>query len=148
MKLALLVVMVAACGTDTSHAISSDPLAGVVNGQPWSFVAGSTDAFLSQNQDDFFAVFYPSTYPACGSEPGGPHLIVSVPKSTGSYDFSLSRNMTFAFDNNNDIATDGTVRVDTVTSTTLTGGLHGTFDNANEVDGVFTLTICAPMAAI
>src|SRR6267154_1551188 len=140
MKLAL--VMLVGCGTSAS--ISTGPLAGMVNGQPWTFVAGSTDAFLSGSaQDDYFAVFYPTAYTACGAEPGGPHLIVSVPKATGSYDFSLQRNMTFAFDNNNDIATDGVVRVDSISATTLTGGLHGTFDAANDVDGVFTLTICA-----
>ena len=143
--LGLLALTLAAC-TSSSTSIASGTLAGKVEGQSWTFVAGSTDAFLSQNQSDFFAVMYPTTYTACGAEPTGPHLIVSVPKVAGDYDLDLSRNLTFTDGaSDNKIATDGRIVVDTVTDTMVSGGLHGTFDDQNEVNGHFTLTVCAPM---
>lgn len=134
-----------ACTVSTSSTqIDSGPLMGAVGGQSWSFVAGSTDAFISANQNDFFAVMYPSSYSACsGVEPTDPHLIVAVPKVVGDYPMTLDRNMTFVDDNNNNlVATDGRIVVDSVTATQVTGGMHATYDGNNEVNGQFTLTIC------
>ena len=146
MKLAALALALAtaACSVSAgSQDIDPTPLAGTVSGQTWSFVAGSTDGFLSDGQDDFFAVLYPMTYTACGfSEPSGPHLIVSVPKTVGDFPMSLQRNMTFTNGSDNKIATDGRIRVDSVTATKVTGGLVGTYDADNEVSGTFELTIC------
>src|SRR5258706_11154613 len=105
MKFATLAALVAgACTASTaSHDIDPTLLTGTVSGQPWTFVAGNTDAFLSQNEANFFAVFYPKAYTACGSEPTGPHLIVAIPKVAGDYDMNLSRNMTFTDNSDNKI---------------------------------------------
>lgn len=139
--LSALLVTVAGCGSSTE--IADTPLAGRVAGQPWTFVAGETNAFLSDGEPDFFAELYPSAYTACGfGAPDGPHLILSVPKEPGEYEFGLSLNMTFYADGANLIATEGAIRVDEVTATTVTGGVHGIFDGGNEVDGVFSLSIC------
>jgi hypothetical protein len=146
MKFATLLVALfaGACTvTASSHEIDPTPLSGTVSGQPWTFVAGSTDGFLSQGEDNFFAVFYPKAYTACGSEPTGPHLIVAIPKVAGDYDMNLSRNMTFTDGSDNKIATDGRIIVTEVTATHVTGGLVGTYDASNDVNGQFDLTICA-----
>ena len=138
---ALLVVSAAGCGASTE--IADTPLAGTVAGQPLAFVAGETNAFLSEGESDYFAELYPSAYTACGfGAPDGPHLILSVPKEPGDYEFGLSLNMTFYADGNNLVATEGAIRVDEVTATTVTGGVHGIFDGDNEVDGVFSIPIC------
>ncbi len=124
--------------------VSDQPLAGTVGGTSWTFVAGDTDAFLSEGEDDFFALFYSEAFTACSfGSPGGDYLIVSVPKELGEYGFSLNLNMTFVVGDENLVATEGTVIVDEVTATTVSGGLHGIFDGDNEVDGQFQLTICA-----
>jgi hypothetical protein len=138
-----LALALGACGTDFT--VASTPLAGTVGGQPWTFVAGDTDAFLSEGETDFFASFYAATFTPCGfSSPSGNHLIVAVPKEPGEYDFSLSLNMTFVVGaSENLVATEGVVIVDEVTPTLARGGLHGTFDGDNEVDGRFELTVCA-----
>jgi hypothetical protein len=138
-----LSLVTGACTITTSNDIDPTPLAGYVSGQPWDFVAGSTDGFLSEGEDNFFAVFYPQQYTACGiSEPNAPHLIVAVPKTIGDYSMNLSRNMTFVDGNDNRIAVDGRIVVDDITATTVTGGMHGKYDFDNEVSGQFTLTIC------
>jgi hypothetical protein len=134
-----------ACTVSTStNQIDSTPLAGTVDGYAWTFVAGNTDAFISSGQDNFFASMYPTTYTACsGIEPSGPHLLVAVPKVAGDYQMNLDRNMTFVVNDNNLVATQGRIVVDSVSATQVTGGMHAIYDGANEVNGQFSLTICS-----
>jgi hypothetical protein len=141
---AALALALAACGGG-DYDIPATPLAGTVGGQPWTFVAGHTNAFLSEGEDDFFAELYPAAFTACGfGTPPGDHLIVAVPKTPGDYDFSTSLNMTFVVGDAQDLVTfDGRVVVDEVTATLVRGGLHGHFDGDNVVKGQFELTICA-----
>ncbi len=134
-----------ACTSDGggSTDIAATPLAGTVDGQPWTFAMGATDAFLSADGDDYFAELYASSYTTCGfSTPTGPSLIVSVPKVPGEYPMGLNQNMTFVVGSDNKIATDGRIVVTSVTATTITGGLVGTYDGDNTVTGQFTLTVC------
>ncbi len=135
-------LLFAACGGED---IVSTPLAGQVDGQPWTFVAGHTSAFLSEGEDDFFATLYASSFTPCGfSEPGGNHLIVSIPKTPGDYDMGFGRNMTFVVgDSDNLVTLDGRIVVDSVTDTKVTGGLYGSYSGDNEVNGRFEITICA-----
>ncbi|HEY5946908.1 MAG TPA: hypothetical protein VIV40_15500 [Kofleriaceae bacterium] len=134
------------CAADdgSTAEISNEMLTGSVGGQAWSFKAGHTSAFLSEGEPDFFATLYPATFTTCGfSEPGGNHLIVSIPKTVGEYEMSLSRNMTFVVgDSNNLIATKGRIVVDEVTATSVKGGLVSSYDGQNEVNGRFEVTIC------
>lgn len=140
--IALPFLLAGACSVTTSQDIDPGNLSGVVGGQTWSFQAGSTDGFLSSGQTDFYATLYPVAYAACGTEPDGPHIIVSVPKIVGDYDFDLSRNMTFVDGADNLISIDGRIVVDSVTSDHVSGGLHGTYDIDNEVNGQFDITVC------
>lgn len=129
--------------TDTMD-ISSSNLTGSVAGQPWSFKAGNTSAFLSEGEDDYFATLYPTAFTPCGQEPSGPHIIVAIPKSPGDYDMGFDHNMTFVGnDSTNKVAFDGRIVVDFATSTHVVGGLHGYYDGANEVNGQFDVTVCA-----
>lgn len=149
-KLALLTALLSAGATAcTIEASASDEeivnatLSGYVAGQSWSFVAGHTDSFLSDGEDDFFATLYPSTFTPCGfSEPSGPHIIVSIPKTPGDFEMGFSRNMTFVNGSNNLVSLDGHIRVDSVTATSVSGGLVATYDLDNEVNGTFDVTIC------
>lgn len=146
---ALTVSLLAAatgCTVSTnSMDISSSTLTGTVAGQPWSFKAGETSAFLSEGKGDYFATLYQTAYTPCGiSKPTGPHIIVAIPKTAGDYDMGFDRNMTFVgSDNSNKVAFDGRIVVDLATSSHVVGGLHGFYDGANEVNGQFDVTICA-----
>jgi len=139
----VLLLGATACG-GSSYEISDQVMTGQIGGQSWTFATGETDAFLSDGEDDFFALLYQESFAACQTSPAASrYLIVSVPKQPGEYDFGPQLNMTFVIgDATNLVATDGTIVVDQVTATTVTGGLHGVFDGDNEVDGQFTLTIC------
>jgi hypothetical protein len=140
-----LVTTAGGCGTDDGTApLNETTMTGKVGGQPWTFAAGHTSAFLSEGEPDFFATLHPMAFTACGfSEPSGNHLIVALPKAPGEYEMSLSRNMTFVVGgSNNLIATQGKIYVDEVTATTVKGGLVATYDGQNEVNGKFEVTIC------
>jgi len=142
---AIAMMALVGCAADGgSEDISTTTMSGKVGGQAWTFTAGHTSAFLSEGEPDFFASLYPAAFTACGfSEPAGNHLIVSIPKTPGEYEMSLSRNMTFVVgDSNNLIATNGAIIVDEVTATTVKGGLVGTYDGQNTVNGRFEVTIC------
>ena len=128
---------------------SDQPLQGAINGASWQFQVGHTDAFLSEGEDDFFAVMYGETYTPCEfPEPDSDYIIVSVPKTPGDYGMSLTLNMTFVWDNAGDtenyVATTGRIEVYEVTSTSVSGGLYAIFDNDSdfEVDGEFSLAVC------
>lgn len=132
-------------GSGGGTTISAQPLAGKIGGQPWTFVQGETDAFLS-DASTFFVTLYASSFSACASS-GAPsderRLILSVPKKAGGYDLSLQRNATFFVPpSDNWVATRGHVRIDEVTATTITGGASFAYDGDNTVDGQFQVSIC------
>src|SRR3569833_2386478 len=122
----------AACSADSVD-VSSETLAGSINGEPFTFVAGETNAFLSEGDDSFFSDLYGAPYTACGfSQPMGSHVIASVPKQPGDYTLSLQRNMTFTYTDGNGeiqnlIGTRGRLIVDEVTTTSVSGRLHGIY---------------------
>jgi hypothetical protein len=152
--LLILSLGLAACGTDDDNGgggggveIVDTPLAGTVGGAPWTFVTGDTDAFLSEGEPDYFTSLYASTFTPCGFSPTSEnHLIVQLPMAPGEYAFSLSgNNMTFAIAPSDNLVTfNGKIVIDEVTATTVTGGLYGRYNSANEVNGRFTATICPP----
>ncbi|MBT8494256.1 MAG: hypothetical protein KJO07_14470 [Deltaproteobacteria bacterium] len=142
----VVVLLVAAGGCGEDFAIEDQPLGGVVGGQTWVYVAGDTNAFLSDER--FFASLYASDFEECGF--GGPvagnSLILNLPMEPGSYDLSLSLNMTFVVEDSdgisNLIGTDGLLRIDSVTDTTVSGGIDASYDGDNQINGLFEVAIC------
>lgn len=146
--LVVTLVGTAACGGGGTTEVSADPLAGSINGKPFTFVSGETNGFLSEGDDNFFSDLYGEASTPCGfSHPTGPHLIASIPMTPGDYTLSLQLNMTFTYDDGdtiqNLVATNGRLIVDEVTTTSVTGRLHGIYNDDNEVDGAFMLAVCA-----
>src|SRR5262249_46259600 len=133
----------AACSVTTSHDIDPGNLSGVVGGQTWSFQAGATDGFLSHGETDFYAPLYPVPFTPCGiSGPRGPHLILSLRDVAADSNPGLARNRTFVDGTANLDPVAGRIIVDVVTADHVSGGLRGTYDVDNEVNGQFDVTIC------
>jgi hypothetical protein len=140
--------------TGSSSSISSQPLAGMINGQPWTFVAGQTDAFLSSMNSTYFANLFdmPLATPCNEFQPPGSmrNLILNIPKSVGHNSITLSLNQTFSYQdpsipNNgfqNDIATTGEIDVTELTATTIKGGVKMSYGTKDAVDGQFEITLC------
>jgi hypothetical protein len=135
---------VASCGGGSAYDIAMAPLSGKIGGQPWAVATAETDSFLSE-ANQIFMTMYADSFAACsGTSSAGNQLIISVPTQPGEYTLSLSMSATFyvAAGSQNLIATQGRVRVDTVTATAITGGLSAQFDGDNTVSGTFQATIC------
>src|SRR5687768_12894868 len=96
-----------AAGCGGGFDVSDQVLTGEVGGQPWTFMRGYTDSFLSEGEDDFFAILYAEGFEPCGfDDPDADHLIVAVPKQPGEYEFDLGLNMTFVVDQEGGDTTD------------------------------------------
>ena len=68
---------------------------------------------------------------------------MSVPTQIGTFAFTGTRNATFVVDGNENLITfDGTVRVDSISADTVEGAVYAYFDDDNEIDGTFSLTVC------
>ena len=67
-----------------------------------------------------------------------------MPWTPGDYPVTLDLNATLydAAGNRNNVATRGRLVIDSITGTTITGGLHITYNADNTVDGQFQATIC------
>jgi hypothetical protein len=130
---------------DEPSVFADTPLAGVINGEPWTFQSGQTDDFLSDD-DGFFTSMY-QTDEACGGfGDGSPHILTSLPTELGETKMGLSRNLTFSYlddddVNQNDVATRGAFRIDAIEDGVISGALQANVDD-HEVDGTFTVTIC------
>jgi hypothetical protein len=126
--------------------ISTQTLAGKIGGQPWTFATGETNAQLSTN-DQYWVDLYAATFDTCvafGSPTDADEVIMMMPKVPGSYPLSLSRNATLyvASSSDNRVAIRGLLVIDSVTATTISGGMHITDNADNAVDGQFTAAIC------
>lgn len=130
-----------------SFTIASSSLAGKIGGQPWSFVAGQTDAFLSDDEQFWADLYADPLSSACQSTSSSDkhHVILSVPTKPGDYELNLSLNATFVIEGaqtDNLLATRGRLVVDEVTASSIRGKTHIVLDAGNEIDGSFTLTRC------
>jgi hypothetical protein len=144
--LAALALSAAACGGSEPAAplaVGTQPLAGKVGGQPWTFAHGSTNAFLSGSRPDFFGELYADGTPGCGTFSTSNRVILAIPKAPGDYPFTTQRNGTFVVGgSSNLVAMQGRIIVEQVTTDAVTARVHMVFDGSNEIDGEFVASIC------
>ena len=142
----VLVLLASRCGGTID--IATTPLAGTIGGAPWTLVSAESSAFLSKDSPTFFVTAYAEAVTPCtgaASSITGNELLLNIPKIAGDYRVNQSLSQTFylrASNLNLAATTDGRIRVDQVTGTTVSGGAHVRFDANNEVDGVFTVPLC------
>jgi len=138
-----LAALAAGCGGST--VISSQPLAGKIGGQPWTFMTGETNSYLS-TASEYWVAAYGESFAACTDFPptGANQLLMNLPTAIGNYPVSLSRIQTFyiAATSDNLGATSGEIDITDISATTITGGANFAFNADNSVDGQFQVTIC------
>src|SRR5262249_50743538 len=136
-------LLLVGCGSDVS--VSMPPLSGKIGGNPWTFGVGETNSFLSM-ADSLFVNLYSGSFASCASAApvGADSVIMQMPTKPGSYDLSLQLNATLyvGSTSSNYVATSGKLRIDSVTATTISGGLNASYNGANAVDGMFQAAIC------
>ena len=142
-----LAALAAGCGSggDGSTTISSQPLAGKIGGQPWTFVQGETDSFLS-TASQYWVDAYPVSFSSCTDyiSSTANALLMNFPTAVGNYTVSINLNQTFyvAATSDNFVATSGELDITDISATTITGGAKFAYNADNSVDGQFEVTIC------
>jgi len=143
-------LLIVACGgggedDDGNLEIAKGPLTGKVGGASWTIAGARARASLSRD-DSFWVDMYGVGTMTCQEAPEGNSLIVTAPKKIGTYQFNLNLNSTFVIhtqdETDNWATTNGVIRIDEVTATTLRGGLNMTYNASNSVNGEFQATIC------
>jgi len=147
-RVALLALVAAVgCGGGNeggSATIAATPLSGKIGGQSWSLGTAETDIILSSSTH-FDVSLYSDTFTARnGSSSTYTYLNLGMPATPGDYAITLQGDATANFvvgDTQNLIPSSGHLMIDTITSTTITGGINVSFNSDNAVDGQFTVTV-------
>ena len=105
------------------------------------------DQYALSTPDKFWVDLYAATFDTCvafGAPSDADNVTMMMPKTPGSYPLSLAQNATLyvASSSDNLVATKGLLVIDTVTATTISGGMHITYNADNTVDGQFQASIC------
>ena len=144
-RLGLLLLLAVGCGGSGDGGggatISPQPLAGKIGGQAWTFTTGETTDALSTSEQ-LWVDLYADSFDACvalRAPPNADVVTMMMPRTPGSYDVSLTMNATIyvASTSTNYFATAVRLVVDSVTATTITGGLNITTNGDNTVNGQF-----------
>ncbi len=141
-----IAALAAGCGSSGgSRVISSQPLAGMVGGQPWMFMTGETSSsFPTSNR--YWVDAYSESFTACsGSAPfTADEILMNFPMAIGNYAVTLDLSQTFYIADTNDnlVATSGEIDITDISATTITGGANFAYNADNSVDGQFQVTIC------
>ena len=132
-------------GRGSPTPIASGALTGKVGGETFTAAAAQVDSFLSDDES-FWVDVSAEALASCSAVKSGNSLILNVPKKPGTYALSLTLNATFVVDGGTEtenlIATQGTLRVDEVTSALVRGGVSMTYDAENSVNGEFEAVVC------
>ena len=98
--LGLLLLLAVGCGGGGDGGggatISSQPLAGKIGGQAWTFATGETTEALSTSEQ-LWVDLYADTFDACvalGAPSNADVVTMMMPRTPGSYDVSLTLNAT------------------------------------------------------
>lgn len=106
--------------------------------------SGDTDSFLSDD-NGFWATAYGEAHSDCTLDATSKsEMLLTIPTKPGDYPLGFTLTATFSVAQTSDslVATQGHIVVDSITSTTITGGAAIEYDQDNSVNGRFTLTIC------
>ena len=122
--------------------IASAPASGDIAGTP--FTLGTR--FMNVSGGDLWVDLLPTAVPDCTrDETDGdyPFIIFFVPPTPGRYPLGETQFVTFVpAPSTNLVISQGVIQIDSVTATTVSGGLHVWSSRDGEIDGRFDGTLC------
>lgn len=155
--LGILSGFIISCGGDESnddptYSFADQDLQGLIDGQPF-FIGFGSATESSFNNEQFSIKIYDQDedvtnvceFFGFGNEVS---ILFEIPESVGLYPLSFSQvSQTVTLFNPvevlNVIASDGAVEILTITNEVVTGRIDAYFDDQNNVNGYFTVDICA-----
>ena len=128
--------------------MSSQPLAGKIGGQAWTFATGETTEPRCPPASSSGSTCTPDRFEDCvalGAPANADMVTMMMPRAPGSYDLGINLNTLYTSRTSaNYVATSGRLVIDSVTATTITGAMNITYNGDNTVNGQFQATICPP----
>jgi hypothetical protein len=126
------------------EAIKPATMDGQVGGNAWTFLKGRVKAStFSQGKFDFDFwdedIQNPCDKFTYGSDR---KLMGMLPLSVGTHSLNMENNITFFHDNQNNIATNGSLVIESIEGDIVRGKMIAKFDEANYANGEFELVLC------
>ena len=127
--------------------ISSQPLSGQIDGQPWRLGTGEAAFVRGVSAVQYLLELYPVTFEPCvvfGAPSDAKIVTMVAPTKVGTYHlgFEMTATLHTPGADFECISTEGKLVLDSITATTITGGLRAACGSDNTVDGQFQATIC------
>jgi hypothetical protein len=128
---------------DDLDVIASGPASGTISGMP--FTLGTR--YMNVSDGDLYVDLLPVAAADCTlDETDGryPFIIFFVPPTPGRYELDFSSQTVTFVDapSNNLVVANGVIQIDSITTDTVTGGLHVYDAEFGEVDGRFDGQLC------
>lgn len=150
---ALAIALAAACG---DLEIEDRPLEGAIDGEPWTFSAGSAEVrdFDGAGGPRVVTSLYAETDEPCADrgrpeDAGARHLSWSVPAAEGGHELGTGddHSVTFIYPQEdgtpfNVVATTGRIELDEISAEAVAGALVAEVDAENHASGTFSLARC------
>lgn len=127
--------------TDAMEELLDQPLQGLIGGQPWTAQLGITDPVLSSDAQVYAHLTSGSL--TCEDVPRDTGVHLRIPTREAEYSLSESRVVMITLTDGTELdAIEGVLQVHAVTQDTLRGALRAYVDDANYVEGDFTVVRC------
>ena len=127
-------------------------LSGTMAGTAWTFYKGHVQVPTSSSGNYYYRLTSDNISNACSSTYTGtssnPYIIYSRDDATAvgeeelCYTSGCAKTLTFYDGSTSYIITTGKIKVDTVTTTEVTGKMYAKSSSNNEINGTFTLSRC------
>ena len=127
-------------------------LSGKISGTAWTFYKGQVTVPTSSSGNYYYRLTSDNISNACTSTFTGtssnPYIIYSRDDATAvgeeelCYTSGCTKTLTFYDGSTSYIITTGKIKVDTVTTTEVTGKMYAKSSSNNEINGTFTLSRC------
>ncbi len=134
--------------------ITDQPLEGDIKGDAWSFVSGDASLYDDSPEELSFTLTATTEDECNVTYSEAPvRILFSAPNQVGEWALDINSQTITVYtdvDAMNYVASTGNLRIDEITDTTVTGGLHlyieDVFDDSDnnviELDGTFTANLC------
>ena len=157
----IIILIFGACSVTTEETATSSTtmpdyetttLSGTMAGTAWTFYKGHVKVPTSSSGNYYYRLTSDNISNACSSTYTGtssnPYIIYSRDDATAvgeeelCYTSGCAKTLTFYDGSTSYIITTGKIKVDTVTTTEVTGKMYAKSSSNNEINGTFTLSRC------
>jgi hypothetical protein len=152
--LTISLLVIASCGDDAkpSYSFKNQTLSGKIGNTEWEYGDGYAEVYgLEANSELHVDLFMELDGEGCDLIPAGNEVLFTVPNKVGIYPLkgnlsdlenSMFINMFEEETTMNHLASKGAIEILSITESTVTGRVDAKVDEANTINGNFTVNVC------